>query len=138
MAVQPVSLHFCTIRHSSETSRVSTSICLLADISTGASCNAIWVPTMRLRRLQWQPRNADPTAPLSPIEMWRKIEQDLDSKTALPVETRDCWLYGIYKKLPGGTRFEIECGTARSVGRCRQASETQKARTRAPTGAWFR
>ena len=45
--------------------------------------------------------DADPTAPLSPIETWRKIEQDLDSKTALPVETRDCWLYGIYKKLPG-------------------------------------
>lgn len=92
--------------------------------------------------------DADPTAPLSPIEMWRKIEQDLDSKTALPVETRDCWLYGIYKELPGGTRFEIECGTARAVGRCRQASETQKARTRArpapgsgddpPRPTWFR
>jgi pyruvate decarboxylase len=52
--------------------------------------------------------DADPTAPLSPIEMWRQIEQDLDSKTTLPVETRDCWLYGMYKELPGGARFEIE------------------------------
>ena len=36
IAVQPVSLHFCNIRHNSETSPVSTSNCLLADISTGA------------------------------------------------------------------------------------------------------
>ena len=66
IAVQPVSLHFCNIRHNSETSPVSTSNCLLADISTGASCNAIWLPTMRLRRLQWRPRTPDPHGPAEP------------------------------------------------------------------------
>ena len=40
--------------------------------------------------------------------MWRQIEQDLDSKTTLLVETGDSWLNGMYTRLPGGARFEIE------------------------------
>ena len=67
--------------------------------------------------------DADPTAPQSPIEMGRQIEQDLDSKTTLPVETRDCWLHGMYKELPGGARFEIEmryCSIGWSAGKLRR------------------
>ena len=40
--------------------------------------------------------------------MWRQIEADLDSKTTLMVETGDSWLNGMYTRLPGGARFEIE------------------------------
>lgn len=52
--------------------------------------------------------DVDPTTPLSRVEMWRQIEQDLDSKTTLLVETGDSWLNGMYTRLPGGARFEIE------------------------------
>ena len=52
--------------------------------------------------------DVDPTAPLSRVEMWRQIEQDLDEKTTLLVETGDSWLNGMYTRLPGGARFEIE------------------------------
>ncbi|MGA9674843.1 MAG: thiamine pyrophosphate-binding protein [Mycobacterium sp.] len=52
--------------------------------------------------------DVDPAAPLSRVEMWRQIEQDLDSKTTLLVETGDSWLNGMYTRLPGGARFEIE------------------------------
>ncbi|HTX96885.1 MAG TPA: thiamine pyrophosphate-binding protein [Mycobacterium sp.] len=51
---------------------------------------------------------AEPEAPLSRVEMWRQIEQELDSKTTLLVETGDSWLNGMYTRLPGGARFEIE------------------------------
>jgi pyruvate decarboxylase len=51
---------------------------------------------------------ADPAAPLSRVELWRQIEEDLDSKTTLLVETGDSWLNGMYTRLPGGARFEIE------------------------------
>ena len=51
---------------------------------------------------------APPEAPLSRVEMWRQIEQELDSKTTLLVETGDSWLNGMYTRLPGGARFEIE------------------------------
>ncbi len=50
----------------------------------------------------------EPAAPLSRVEMWRQIELDLDSKTTLLVETGDSWLNGMYTRLPGGARFEIE------------------------------
>ena len=52
--------------------------------------------------------DVEPTTPLSRVEMWRQIEQDLDSKTTLLVETGDSWLNGMYTRLPGGARFEIE------------------------------
>jgi pyruvate decarboxylase len=55
-----------------------------------------------------RPKAADPAAPLSRVEMWRQIEQELDSKTTLLVETGDSWLNGMYTRLPGGARFEIE------------------------------
>ena len=51
---------------------------------------------------------ADPEAPLSRAEMWRQIEEQLDSDTTLLVETGDSWLNGMYTQLPGGARFEIE------------------------------
>jgi pyruvate decarboxylase/indolepyruvate decarboxylase len=50
----------------------------------------------------------DPAAPLSRAELWHQIEQDLDSKSTLLVETGDSWLNGMYTALPGGARFEIE------------------------------
>jgi pyruvate decarboxylase len=52
--------------------------------------------------------DADSLAPLSRVELWRQIEQDLDSKTTLLVETGDSWLNGMYTRLPGGASFEIE------------------------------
>jgi pyruvate decarboxylase/indolepyruvate decarboxylase len=55
-----------------------------------------------------RPQAADPAAPLSRVEMWRQIEEDLDSNTTLLVETGDSWLNGMYTRLPGGARFEIE------------------------------
>src|SRR5271163_1384567 len=51
---------------------------------------------------------ADPAAPLSRVELWRQIEEDLDSNSTLLVETGDSWLNGMYTRLPGGARFEIE------------------------------
>ncbi|MEE6136526.1 thiamine pyrophosphate-binding protein [Mycobacterium sp. 050128] len=51
---------------------------------------------------------APPQAPLSRVEMWRQIEEELDSATTLLVETGDSWLNGMYTRLPGGARFEIE------------------------------
>jgi TPP-dependent 2-oxoacid decarboxylase len=45
---------------------------------------------------------------LSRAELWRQIEADLDATTTLLVETGDSWLNGIYTRLPGGARFEIE------------------------------
>ena len=53
-------------------------------------------------------RDVEPAAALSRAEMWRQIEQDLDSKTTLLVETGDSWLNGMYTRLPGDARFEIE------------------------------
>jgi pyruvate decarboxylase/indolepyruvate decarboxylase len=50
----------------------------------------------------------EPATPLSRVELWRQIEQALDSKTTLLVETGDSWLNGMYTRLPGGARFEIE------------------------------
>ena len=65
----------------------------------------------RLRRTTSAPvatADVDPTAPLSRVELWRQVEQDLDSKSTLLVETGDSWLNGMYTRLPGGARFEIE------------------------------
>jgi pyruvate decarboxylase len=55
-----------------------------------------------------RPVAADSSEPLSRVEMWRQIEEDLDDKTTLLVETGDSWLNGMYTQLPGGARFEIE------------------------------
>ena len=55
-----------------------------------------------------RPVAAEAEAPLSRVEMWRQIEGELDSDTTLLVETGDSWLNGMYTRLPGGARFEIE------------------------------
>ena len=84
----------------------------LSDLAKKVPTNAATLTQYhRLRRTTAAPvatADADPTAPLSRVEMWRQIEQDLDSKTTLLVETGDSWLNGMYTRLPGGARFEIE------------------------------
>ncbi|OBF47154.1 pyruvate decarboxylase [Mycobacterium sp. 852002-50816_SCH5313054-b] len=55
-----------------------------------------------------RPSEVDADAPLSRAELWRQIEADLDATTTLLAETGDSWLNGIYTRLPGGARFEIE------------------------------
>jgi pyruvate decarboxylase/indolepyruvate decarboxylase len=52
--------------------------------------------------------DADAAAPLSRAELWHQIQQDLDAKTTLLVETGDSVFNGIHTRLPGGARFEIE------------------------------
>src|SRR6478672_7692577 len=50
----------------------------------------------------------DADTQLSRAELWRQIEADLDAKTTLMVETGISWWDGMYTRLPGGARFEIE------------------------------
>jgi pyruvate decarboxylase len=52
--------------------------------------------------------DADGGAPLTRAGLWHQIEEDLDAKTTLLVETGDSWLNGMPVRLPGGARFEIE------------------------------
>jgi pyruvate decarboxylase len=52
--------------------------------------------------------DADRAGPLTRAELWHQIEDDLDPKTTLLVETGDSWLNGMPVRLPGGARFEIE------------------------------
>jgi pyruvate decarboxylase len=52
--------------------------------------------------------SADRAGPLTRAELWHQIEDDLDQKTTLLVETGDSWLNGMPVRLPGGARFEIE------------------------------
>ncbi|MDR3664602.1 MAG: thiamine pyrophosphate-binding protein [Mycobacterium sp.] len=84
----------------------------LSDLAKKVQANpATMTQYQRLRRTESAPvavAEVDPEAPLSRVEMWRQIEQDLDSNTTLLVETGDSWLNGIYSRLPGGARFEIE------------------------------
>jgi pyruvate decarboxylase len=51
---------------------------------------------------------ADANAPLTRVEMVRQIQNDLDAKTTLLVESGDAWFDGMYMHLPEGARFEIE------------------------------
>ena len=84
----------------------------LSDLAKKVPTNAATLTQYhRLHRTTSAPvaaADVDPTTPLSRVEMWRQIEQDLDSKTTLLVETGDSWLNGMYTRLPGGARFEIE------------------------------
>jgi TPP-dependent 2-oxoacid decarboxylase len=50
----------------------------------------------------------DADTQLSRAELWRQIEADLDANTTLMVETGISWWDGMYTRLPGGARFEIE------------------------------
>jgi pyruvate decarboxylase len=52
--------------------------------------------------------DADGAAPLTRAELWRQIEEDLDEKSTLLVDTGDSWLNSMAVRLPGGARFEIE------------------------------
>jgi pyruvate decarboxylase/indolepyruvate decarboxylase len=45
---------------------------------------------------------------LTRAELWRQIENELDGKSTLLVETGDSWLNGLDVRLPEGARFEIE------------------------------
>ncbi|GHO46100.1 alpha-keto acid decarboxylase family protein [Ktedonospora formicarum] len=47
-------------------------------------------------------------APLTRVELCRQIQNDIDEKTTLLVETGDAWFNGMSMHLPGGARFEIE------------------------------
>ena len=50
----------------------------------------------------------DGADPLTRAELWHQIEENLDAKSTLLVETGDSWLNGMPVRLPGGARFEIE------------------------------
>lgn len=50
----------------------------------------------------------DANAPLKRVEMVRQIQDYLDTKITLLVETGDAWFDGMYMHLPAGARFEIE------------------------------
>ncbi|MDH2428985.1 thiamine pyrophosphate-binding protein [Sphaerisporangium sp. TRM90804] len=52
--------------------------------------------------------SAGPDSALTRAELWRQVERELDAKTTLLVETGDSWFNGMYTRLPGGARFEIE------------------------------
>ena len=84
----------------------------LSDLAKKVQANAATLTQYkRLRRtasVAVAAADVDRAAALSRVEMWRQIEQDLDSKTTLLVETGDSWLNGMYTRLPGGARFEIE------------------------------
>src|SRR3989440_147631 len=53
-------------------------------------------------------RAADSNAQLRRVEMVRQIQDYLDAKTTLLVESGDAWFNGEYMHLPDGARFEIE------------------------------
>ena len=50
----------------------------------------------------------DASAQLTRAELWHQIEQDLDSESTLLCEGGDSWFNGVFTRLPGGARFEIE------------------------------
>jgi hypothetical protein len=81
----------------------------LSDLAKKVRANdATLVQYQRLKQTVSAPAPVDADAPLSRAELWRQIEADLDSKTTLMVETGISWWDGIYTRLPGGARFEIE------------------------------
>jgi pyruvate decarboxylase len=53
-------------------------------------------------------RRAEAGTPLTRFELCRQIQQDLDAKTTLLVETGDAWFNGMFMHLPDGAKFEIE------------------------------
>src|SRR6478736_9699285 len=81
----------------------------LSDLAKKVRANdATLVQYQRLRQSVSAPAPAPAEAPLSRAELWRQIEADLDAKTTLMVETGISWWDGMYTRLPGGARFEIE------------------------------
>jgi pyruvate decarboxylase/indolepyruvate decarboxylase len=53
-------------------------------------------------------RETDASTPLTRVELCRQIQNDLDEKTTLLVETGDAWFNGMFLHLPENARFEIE------------------------------
>ncbi len=51
---------------------------------------------------------AEEGSPLTRVEMVHQIQNDLDARTTLLVESGDSWFNGEYIHLPDGARFEIE------------------------------
>jgi pyruvate decarboxylase len=81
----------------------------LSDLAKKVQANdATLTQYQRLKQTVSAPAPVDADAPLSRAELWRQIEADLDAKTTLMVETGISWWDGIYTRLPGGARFEIE------------------------------
>jgi pyruvate decarboxylase len=65
--------------------------------------------------------SAEKDADLTIVEMKRQIQDLIDSKTTLMVETGDSWFHGMYMKLPEGSKFEIEMQWG-SIGWCLPAT----------------
>ena len=81
----------------------------LSDLAKKVQANdATLTQYQRLKQTVSAPAPADADAPLSRAELWRQIEADLDAQTTLMVETGISWRDGMYTRLPGGARFEIE------------------------------
>src|ERR1700751_4176021 len=81
----------------------------LSDLAKKVQANdATLTQYQRLKQTVSAPAPVDADAPLSRAELWRQIEADLDAQTTLMVETGISWWDGIYTRLPGGARFEIE------------------------------
>lgn len=62
----------------------------------------------RIREEAVQPKRQEVNAPLTRTELICQIEELIDDKTTLLVETGDSWFNGMYVKLPENARFEIE------------------------------
>jgi pyruvate decarboxylase len=81
----------------------------LSDLAKKVQANdATLTQYQRLKQTVSAPAPVDADAPLSRAELWRQIEADLDAQTTLMVETGISWWDGMYTRLPGGARFEIE------------------------------
>jgi pyruvate decarboxylase len=81
----------------------------LSDLAKKVQANdATRTQYQRLKQTVSAPAPVDADAPLSRAELWRQIEADLDAQTTLMVETGISWWDGMYTRLPGGARFEIE------------------------------
>ncbi len=63
---------------------------------------------VRKASAETEARQIEASAPLTRVELCRQIQQDLDAKTTLLVETGDSWFNGMAMHLPNGARFEIE------------------------------
>ena len=91
----------------------------LSDLAKKVRANdATLTQYQRLKQTVSAPAPVDADAPLSRAELWRQIEADLDAQTTLMVETGISWWDGMYTRLPGGARFEIEMQWG-SIGWCR-------------------
>lgn len=65
-------------------------------------------PAAQVAAAQVPGPDGDASAALTRAELWHQIEQDLDPATTLLVESGDSWYSGIFTRLPGGARFEVE------------------------------